>query len=354
MVLDRYIARSIVTGTVLALFVLGALFAFIEFVGELGDIGKQNYGLLQALFYVALSLPQKLYELAPSVILLGGLISLGAMAANSELIVMRASGMTSVRIVRSVLQIGMVMAILVAVAGEYVVPRATIKAKSLRAVALDNRVLLGSAQGLWARDGNRFVNVGRALPGMQLRDISVYELDDKRALHRTTFARRAHYDGAQWILDDVSHSVMTADTIIASNVATETWSALIRPELFNVLNLDPEDMSARDLYQYSDYLSSNELDADPFRLALWIKAFTPATCLVMLLIAMPLVFNATPRSGGTGQRIMVGLLLGIAFFVFNRASNHLGLVYGLMPALSAALPLLLVTSISVVMIRRIR
>lgn len=354
MVLDRYIARSIVTGTLLALFVLGALFAFIEFVGELGDIGKQNYGLVQALFFVVLSLPQKLYELAPSVILLGGLISLGAMAANSELIVMRAAGITSARIVRSVLQAGLVMAILVAVAGELVVPRATIKAKSLRATALDHRVLLGSAQGLWARDGNRFVNVGHVLPNMQLRNISVYELDDDRALHRSTFARRAHYDGTQWILNDVSHSIVTTENTLSSKAASETWPALIRPELFNVLNLDPEDMSATDLYQYSDYLTANELDAGSFRLAFWIKMFTPVTCLVMLLIAMPLVFNATPRSGGTGQRIMVGLLLGIAFFVFNRASNHLGLVYGLMPAMSAALPLLLVTAVSVVMIRRIR
>ena len=121
-----------------------------------------------------------------------------------------------------------------------------------------------------------------------------------------------------------------------------------------MLKLEPDDMSVVALIQYSDYLEENKLDAATYQLAFWMKLFTPLSCLVMLLIAIPLVFTATPRSGGTGQRFIIGLLLGILFFIFNRAVNHLGLVYGLMPVFSAAIPLIFVTLVTVLLIRRIR
>ena len=121
-----------------------------------------------------------------------------------------------------------------------------------------------------------------------------------------------------------------------------------------MLRLDPADMSALDLLRYGDYLQQNELDAVPYHLAFWIKVFTPFTCIVMLLIAVPLVFNTTPRSGGTGQRVLTGLLLGILFYVLNNAVNHLGVVYGIPPMLSASIQLLLAVSITLLLIRRIR
>jgi len=95
--------------------VMAALFAFIGFVRQLEHIGTKDFGLLEAVFYVALTLPQRLYELAPSMILLGGLISLGAMATGSELVVMRSAGIRVSRIIRSVLQAGLLLAVLVVV-----------------------------------------------------------------------------------------------------------------------------------------------------------------------------------------------------------------------------------------------
>lgn len=354
MVIDRYIASSVIKGTLVALMVMAALFGFINFVSELEQIGKANYDVLQALFYVALTLPQRLYELAPSIILLGGLISLGAMAAGSEIVVMRASGITAMRIVRSVMQVGLVLALLVAVGGEYMVPLATSKGKSLRAHALDERLLVSSQHGLWARDNLRYINAQRVMPDFKLGDVSVYQLDENRRLVRTTHIALASYRDGHWDLSGVVHSDLSPDAVSRERSKHEVWPELIRPELFEVLLLWPEDMSAQDLYQYSDYLKNNGLDAVEYELAFWIKLFTPFTCLAMLLIAMPMVFNTTPRSGGTGQRVVVGLILGILFFVLNRAVNHLGVVYGIPSVLSAAIPLIIIASASILMLRKVR
>lgn len=354
MIIDRYIARSILSGSAIALFVFAALFTFINFVRQLEHIGTKDFGFVEAVAFVLLSLPDNLYLLAPSIILLGGLIAMGTMAGNSELIVMRASGISIARIVRSVLQTGLVLAVLVGLAGEFIVPQATSNAKALRAAAMDDQVLVGGEHGLWARDGNRYFNIQTVMPDMQLHNIRVYELDENRKLKRATSAEHAFFKDGRWQVKEVSHSDVSETGVDSSLNANEEWPTLIKKDLFEVLRLEPEDMSMVSLMRYSDYLDANNLDAAAYRLAFWVKLFTPLTCLVMLLIAVPLVFSTTARSGGTGQQVILGLLLGILFFVFNRAINHLGVVYGLMPMLSASIPLLTVMAINLFLIRRIR
>ena len=73
----------------------------------------------------------------------------------------------------------------------------------------------------------------------------------------------------------------------------------------------------------------------------------------MLMIAMPIVFATTPRSGGVGQRLMLALLIGIVYFVFNRSINHLGLALNVAPILSASIPLFIVMAASLFFMRRV-
>ncbi len=353
MVLDRYIAKAVVTGCLMASFVMLSIFVFVDFVSQLNNVGTGNYSALQAAIYVLMMLPQRLYELSPSILLLGGILSLGAMAANSELIVMRASGVSVMRITRSVLQTGFVLAILVALLGEYLVPSATRTAKTYRAQAIEEKLIVGGTEDIWARDGNRYVNVKQMLPDHQLRNIYVYELDEERQLSSMIYAEHARFQNDEWVLDNIKRSDITASGITTSFEKQLKLKRLILLELFTVLELESKDMSASELLTYSKYLQENKLDDDEFRLAFWIKVFTPLTCLAMLMIAMPIVFSTTPRSGGAGQRIMLALIIGTMYFVVNRSINHLGLALDMAPFLSASIPLILVTSISWYFMRRV-
>ncbi|PCJ88639.1 MAG: LPS export ABC transporter permease LptG [Thiotrichaceae bacterium] len=353
MVLDRYIAKSVISGCLLACFVMLSVFAFVDYIAQLSDVGKGDYGPFQAAVFVLLRLPQRLYELSPSIILLGGILSLGALAANSELIVMRASGVTTMRITRSVLQTGLLIAILVALLGEYLVPSATRTAIIYRAEMIETKLIVGGSQDIWARDGNRYVHVKKILPDQQLRDVRIYELDEKHQLNTLTYAERAQYQDEKWVLDNIKRSTISTtgvDTIFKKQMILER---LLLLELFTVLELEPKDMSAIELLTYSRYLQENNLDDDEYLLSFWIKVFTPLTCLVMLMIAMPIVFATTPRSGGVGQRIILAVVIGIVYFVINRSINHLGLAFNIAPLLSAAIPLVLVMIISLYFLRRV-
>jgi lipopolysaccharide export system permease protein len=73
----------------------------------------------------------------------------------------------------------------------------------------------------------------------------------------------------------------------------------------------------------------------------------------MLILAMPFLFGSQ-RGGGAGQRVFIGIIAGIAFFLINKVLNELGSVYGLSPVLSAFTPALVFLGVSVVALRRIR
>ena len=121
-IVDRYITQTVLSGTLIVLFILVGLFTFFSFIDEIDDIGKQRYGLQQVIQYIALEIPQHIYDLFPSAILLGSLLGLGILANHNELTVMRAAGLSILRIVIAVLKIGLLLTLLAMLIGETLSP----------------------------------------------------------------------------------------------------------------------------------------------------------------------------------------------------------------------------------------
>ncbi|MDH5425778.1 MAG: LPS export ABC transporter permease LptG [Gammaproteobacteria bacterium] len=340
--LDLYIHRTVFKSTLIVLMVFGALFAFMTFVSQIDHIGKNDYTLVNALMFVALTLPRSLYDLFPTATLIGGLLGLGALAGNSELIVMRAAGISIRRITRSVLQSGLVLTVLVAAFGELLVAPAAQQAESIKTRALHKNISLGRNNGLWVKEGSYYLNVKQIYPDNRMRKIEIYEFDTNKQLKAITRAESGIYKSKKWVLKDIKRSQFDSSSKVTTTIIkTETWEHLFNPDLFEVIAVQPSDMSATDLYKYSDYLENNQLDASHYRLAFWLKVITPLSTLVMLLIALPFVFGSL-RSGSAGERLLVGIIIGIGYFIMGRIVNHIGQVYGLHPLLSAVLPMIIV------------
>ncbi len=363
-ILDRYLGRAVLTTSLLVLTVLVVLASIFAFISELDEVGKGNYTAVVAAQYIFLTMPSKaLLLFAPSV-LLGSLLGLGALAGNSELTVMRAAGISNWRIIRAVMTSGLVLMLLVAVFGETLVPRAEQAAEELRLAALDKRLSATGGSGLWLKSGERFVQVRTVMPDYTLLGINVHRFEN-HSLHQSAHAARAVRTEAGWQLEDlvttdISESVVTrresevlwrdfvADT---DGVTPESVAPLVSPELLTSLSVSAESLSAVNLHQQVGYLRENGLDARATELAFWSKVFSPFSTLIMLMLSLPFVF-ASQRAGGTGQKIFIGIMLGIAYVLVNRLLTQLALANGFAPFLSAVLPLLLFVVIAVVGIRR--
>ena len=349
--LTRYVARSVISGALLVLLALVSLDVLFAFFREIDELGRGDYTLWLATAHVLLTVPGSIYELFPSAVAIGGVLGLGALAANSELVVMRAAGISIRRIMGMVMQGGVLLMVLIIAVGEWVAPASQARAEQIRADAISGQGSARGESGLWVRDENRFIKVGRVLPGYVLRDVEIYEFDDTRlvsALH----AERAVYEDPNWRVSNIRRTLLDDSTVSIERSESAVWERLVRPELFTLLSVSPESLPAWRLYRYVQYLHDNRLEAERFELALWKKLATPISTLVMLLLALPVVFGST-RAMGTGQRVFIGSLIGIGYYLIAELFSHIGVVYGLAPPLAALAPAIVFSLVALVLLRRV-
>ncbi|MEE4376031.1 MAG: LPS export ABC transporter permease LptG [Candidatus Competibacteraceae bacterium] len=351
--IDRYIFKTVVGATLAALLVLLVMEAFFGLLSELEDLGEGNYTLLAILQHVALTMPRRSYETFPMALLLGGLLGMGALAQNSELVVMRGAGVSLLRLTRAALQAGLFLGIIALFIGEFVAPVTERSAQLLHAVAKYEERTILKGRGFWARDGNQIINVRAVLPGDKLVDVTLYELGENAELISLSHAQGARYQAGHWILDGITRSNLSTDPVTTHTLVSLSVDWGLNPDLLEVLAMDPEDLAMRNLSTYIDYLRDNGLDARHYELAFWVKAFTPLTNLGMLFIALPFVFGPQ-RTAGVGQRLLIGVLLGLLFYLLNRLLGNVVLLYNYPPLLGALLPTLFFFGAGTYALRRLR
>lgn len=348
--LDRLIGRSMLFGTMLVFGVFAALFVLIVLVDALPDYGKGHFGLSELVRFVVFSQPRKLYEIFPVIVLIGTLLGLSTLALNSELVAMRAAGVSKTRIVGASLKTGTVLVLAAVLAGEYVVPNAETRAQTGRAQALEMSFREGSG-GLWLREGTAFVNIGEVLPDLSLLQVQIYEVSPEFELRRHTYAARASYADDVWRLENVRRSRIADDRARADVVASEPWHVGITPSVVAVFITRPEALSIAQLATYIEHLKANNQNVARYVLVFWQKCFMPLATALMIFLAAPFVFQPA-RSGSMAQRVFVGVVVGLVFVVVNRSLGYLAVIYGVPPLIAAAAPLILFFGLAVSLMRR--
>ena len=340
MIISRYLQRNIFMGTAGALTLLVALALFFSFLRELDNLEAGRYGLVQVMEYIALSVPGAVVEFLPLAVLLGSMLSLGALASNSELIAMQASGITLRRLLAAVLQAGLVIALLGFLLADWVMPDSEINARKIKNLGQKQSTTLESSQGLWIKDETRIVRVRELLPNGYARGIEIFQLDTLGNLQSMIRADSAEPRARGWELNRVEQTTFGADRSEARQLERLVYPGNLSHQLLQVLLVEPRHMSSRNLWAYLEFLDENRLDAKVERLIFWQKMFTPLTIVLMCLLAFPFV-TGSQRQSNTGKRLLIGILLGLSFAVIDRVLTQLGTQLGLMPFAVALAPNLL-------------
>ena len=347
---ERYVAAHVVVATLLSLLVLLSLFLFGALVDDLGSVGRGDYTLLRSLEYVALTAPRLAFSLFPVAAVVGSLLGLGLLAANSELIVLRTAGVSVGEIVRAVLKAGVVLMVAALLLGDLAAPFAERIAERRRAEALAGEARGGP--GFWMRDGNSFVNVRRTLGAERLAGVFVYEFDSARRLRVASHAREARFVDGRWRLSEISQTRFDGEEVSGRTLPRARWSAGFTPDLVEVAAHRPEGLPALGLFRYIRHLRSNGVRTEPLALALWTRLAYPLATGVMVFLAVPMVLGR-PRGIGLGARMVAGVFLGVAFHVVDRTTGQVSLIYGLSPMLAALAPTALFLGAGLWMLRRV-
>ena len=352
--LDRYIAGAVLKGVTSVVLVLLAVVTAVEFVGQLDDVGTAQYEMADALAYVALRMPRQILQMLPAAALLGALLSLGNLAVHHELVVMRASGVSRVRLVGSVGIAGVVLMVLMALLGESLAPSLGSYARQLRSQAMLDSVDIANARSAWMKDGDLIFNFRRAEDGINFGGVFLFELDAAGSLRQVARAESAEIDAQErWILANYA-ATQFADTSISSSAERRSVQQYdLSLELLGLSEVRHDLLDTQGLKRYIEYLELNDLDADRYVTAYWARIADVVSVGLMTVLALPFVLGGL-RSAGAGARLLVGLLIGLGYYVTAQAFVNSGEVFDLDPLVVAWLPagvLLIITSVALQRIR---
>jgi lipopolysaccharide export system permease protein len=349
--LDRHIARTLIVSTLFVFVIVLGLFSVVLFLDGVSDLGRAHFNLGALLLYVVLNLPERTYEIFPAATLVGTIAGLSVLALNSELTAMRAGGLSLARLVGSIMLGGSVFVLAGVLLGEFVVPYSSDLAAQGRSRALGQ--VMGRHQAtVWFRDGTRFVRVGEVLPDLSLLNLDIYDVDSGNALRSQVHADRARYVHKHWLLQDVRSSSFGDGEVRTEQVAQQEWEAQLTPQILAVFAVRPQVMPAWTLARYIGHLKRNRQQTSRYELAFWNKLMLPFSTAVMILLAVPFVFGQF-RGGGMGQRVFLGVMLGMLYSLIHIGLGNFGLTYGLPPVLGAILPGLAFLALAITMLRRV-
>jgi lipopolysaccharide export system permease protein len=339
--LFRYFAREILVTSLLVLAALLALFGFFDLVRELDDVGRGGYRLGIMLAYVALSLPSHAYVLLPAAGLIGTLFALARMSDQSELTVMRSSGLSMRQLAGHVAGAGLVVALVTLATGEFLSPFTEEAATSLRLKATSSIVAREFRSGFWVKEDRSFVNIQDVTADTDLLNLKVYEFDKAFRLASISRAAKGTYQGAnRWTLSDVEVTRFDGDKAVLERRPSATWNSVLTPDILSVLKIVPERMSVLNLVAYIEHLRENRQKTTRYEIALWQKALYPMAAIVMMVLAIPFAIQSQ-RAAGTGSKIVLGILLGLGFHFAGRLFSHVGLLNDWPAAFSAGMPTLI-------------
>lgn len=352
--LERYLWKNVLVSILVTWLSLSLLFALFDFLAELSDtkVGTR-YGALQALLYVIYSLPRTLYENFPYAALIGSLMGLGNLAANSEITAMRAAGFSILQIVLTTLKLGLVLSLMVFALGEWGVPRSESYAENFKIRMLQQELSI-SEEGVWLKNGSQLIHIDKVWSQTKVDGLAIYEVDEQAGgISRILKAASAEKQGDTWSLKDVVDKQLGRSGVQLTAAEQLNLPDVLPANILSLATVTPEQLAARDLANFIQHQRDNALNTDRFELEYWKHFTTPLSTLVMLVLAAPLVFGFQ-RNAGAGQRIFIGILIGIAYLLLDRIIGRTGLVYGLPPLLSALLPMLLFSALGLFMLKRVR
>lgn len=352
-IIRRYLFRNIIGMTALVLAVILSLAIFIEFVGQLDDIGSGDYGILQALIYALLKTPRVAFRVLPMATLLGGLLGLGALASNSEIIVLRAAGVSVARLSLAIGATGAGLAVFALLLGEFMAPPLDSYARQMRALAKHGEAGTRAASGAWVRDGDTIIRLGPQGSDYRYGGVYMFRMGGEGLISISRADSAEIDDSAQWVLNNYRESRFEE-----AGVSVEEQRRAIQPyslnsEVLELMIVRSSSLTGAGLYRYIQYLKENELDASRYELAFWERVATAVSVLPMSLLALPFAFSSL-RSGSTGARLLIGVMIGLAYFLLSSTLADGAAVFQVSPVIVAWAPVSLLSLVVLLLLRRLR
>jgi len=335
-ILNLYILKRFLLGFLISLLVLVSIEIFFSFSSEMKYLNEGNYDFSIILKYIFLSIPRSIETMFPYSILIGALLSLGAMAADMEFVAMQSAAISVRKILTIVLLQTFFISTFFYFIVDSVVPKFSSEAELLRNTALKKQSYYNK-NGTWFKNKESFIKISEIYPDNTIKGISVYTYNNNQ-LSSVNYIQSATFIKGKWSLQEVIKINLNEEPISKERISNIQSDELIDIKLIDIKTDKPYSLTLKDVIRNIEYLERNNLDASIQEKIFWDKILKPIATVLMLFLAMPYIFGRM-RSTNTSKRIVIGLFIGIIFFIISSILPNLGLIIGIHPLISAILPL---------------
>ena len=350
---DRYIAKTLLSYTMIVLVVWVSIYSFFNFLAELNIVGQAGYSILSAFTYIILQLPEVAYKQASPIILLGCILGMGHLASSGQLLIFRVSGASILRITLLTLKNSLVFILFFIAIGEFLAPISSNFAENSKSASLENYSVSTNQEGFWIRDGNNFINVKRNIDGVIFSGITIIEVNLLNKIERVIKSKSASFDGNSLEMTD-SEIFSIDNSNFIDNISLKERNYFNKrvsfdQDLIDSLEKEPEDLSTWTLIKQIEFLSDNKLRSGVFEVELYKRLIQPITLIAMILLAMLFIFGST-REVTLGRKIFIGVALGLSFEMLSRIASAMALSFDFSPFLSSILPTFVVMFIAIILL----
>jgi lipopolysaccharide export system permease protein len=350
---DRYIAKTLLSYTLVVLLVWLSIYSFFNFLREINVVGQESYTILSAIKYIILKIPEVTYNQATPVILLGCVLGMGHLATTNQLLIFRISGASILKITGITLKNALIFVIAIIAIGEAIAPMSSNFAELGRTNALGNIDLTTSQEGFWIRDGDNFINVKKNIDGKLFSGITVIEVNSSNMIERVIKSENAVFDGNS--LDMSGSKIFSInDSSVFDNISLKEHNSYNKKvsfdqDLIDSLKKEPKDLTTWTIIKQIQFLSDNKLRSGVFEVELYKRLIKPLTLVAMILLAMLFIFGST-RDMTLGRKIFLGVALALSFEMLSRIASAMALSFDFNPLMSAIIPTTLLMIISIILL----
>ena len=350
---DRYIAKTLLSYTLVVLLVWLSIYSFFNFLTEINVVGQESYTILSAIKYIILKMPEVTYSQASPVILLGCVLGMGHLATTNQLLIFRISGASILKITGTTIKNALIFVIAIIAIGEAIAPMSSNFAELGRSNALGNIAVSSSQEGFWIRDGDNFINVKKNIDGKLFSGITVIEVNSSNKIERVIKSENAVFDGNS--LDMSGSEIFSIDdSSVFDNISLKERNSYNKTvsfdqDLIDSLKKEPKDLTTWTIIKQIQFLSDNKLRSEVFEVELYKRLMKPVTLVAMILLAMLFIFGST-RDITLGRKIFFGVALGLSFEMLSRIASAMALSFDFNPLISAILPSTVVMLISITLL----
>jgi lipopolysaccharide export system permease protein len=339
MIMRRHVSQAAFTamlGVILILLTVQMLFVFL---GQLGGL-NEHYRIGSALYFVLLQIPTNLYTILPIGALIGAVVGLGGLATNSELIVMRASGVSVWRIVVWVLRPALIFGLVAFVLSQWLIPPANIASNAVRSGMKQD----AGVRGYWHKEGSEFSFISYANDDGELGPVKAFQFDANQVMVNSWESPSGLYQSNAgqnaWMLLSVTNAnILPSGQSKAVHTVNQMWNVNLKPKLLAAATTEPDELSPSQLFKYVRSVSiDNAVVPNDYKLAFWQKVLAPLGLLSLVVLACSFVFGSL-RNRSMGYRVVIALIVGLGFSYLQNFVGYVSLVAGGLIFLYVLLPI---------------